>query len=232
MPRYACVLLSGGVYSTVAACWAKQRFEKIQTFTVKCCSTNCADSAAAFRISNFLQTDKHEVFELSSLLFEAESESSPPFAPCDLFVYLGLAINRGVFRGIHDYVIGGGSQPFRNNQHFQNVLQSFAMSCQSALSKCFGDFSIRIHAPVSNLLHSELVTWCLSVPQAYRALALCPSDILDEVFCGKTIPNPGIVRDWLDNRGELPSSSVYDVFRKNKVEKFADAEELLRSTKI
>jgi 7-cyano-7-deazaguanine synthase len=148
------------------------------------------------------------------------------FVPMRNALFLTLAANRAVALGL-DTVVTGVCQ--EDNANYPDCRKAFISSMETSIRLALNVDDFNIFTPVINLpKHEALRTLALTLPGCYEALAWThtaydggyPPTGLDhasvlrrESFRRAGIPDPLVVRAWLDGLMSLPEDPSYDVVR-------------------
>jgi len=182
----ALVCLSGGQDSTTALYWAKQNFEKVHSLTILYGQRHSLEVEAANKIASLAEVETHEVLKIGAILRgtsplinpreEVKTYASvehlpggiePTFIPGRNILFLVLAANRAVAKGIDHIVIGVSAVDYGG---YPDCRPEFIHNMTQALRTGLGKADFYIHTPLIYMSKAETVKLALSLPGCMEAL--------------------------------------------------------------
>ena len=146
------------------------------------------------------------------------------FVPARNMLFLTLAANRAYCLGIKDIVAGVCQE---DSGGYPDCREIFIIAIKQAMILAH-DRSFEIHTPLMHMTKAESVTLALTLPGAYQQLAYSHTAydgafpptghdhatlLRGKGFEGAGVPDPLVVRAWLEGVMALPTEAHYDVLR-------------------
>jgi 7-cyano-7-deazaguanine synthase len=181
------VILSGGQDSTTCLYWAKEHFHELHTVTFDYGQRHCIEIASAERIARLARAQSHETIDIRGLMkstsplvdtdnpvgrYESVEELpggiEPTFIPCRNILFLTIAANRAVVKGIFDLVIGVSAVDYGG---YPDCRPEFVRLQEEALRAGL-EMDMKVHAPLISMSKKDTVLLALTLPGCMEALAL------------------------------------------------------------
>jgi 7-cyano-7-deazaguanine synthase len=180
------VILSGGQDSTTCLFWAKEHFKEIHTIAFDYGQKHRIELKSAERIACLARISDHETVDMQGLMkstsplidnthpvgqYKSAEDLpggiEPTFIPCRNILFLTVAANRAVVKGIKDLVIGVSAVDYGG---YPDCRPGFIKGMEDAL--CQGlEMDITIHAPLISMSKKDTVLLAVTLPGCMEALA-------------------------------------------------------------
>lgn len=245
------VVLSGGQDSSTCAFWAAEHYDEVHCATFDYGQRHAREIEAAKTIAKLVKAASHEIVTLGPILKGRSPLTNPDesletytdhasmeaiigdrvettFVPMRNALFLTLAANHAICRGIYDVVTGVCQS---DNANYPDCRETFIKAQGRAIVKALGLDRIAggpkfwIHTPLMNLSKAESVHMAYNLSEtAYAALAfshtaydgLYPPVGKDHAsvlrahgFLEAGLPDPLVIRAWNEGWMALPDTSNY-----------------------
>src|SRR4030042_2817596 len=166
------VIFSGGQDSTTCLYWAKERFKRVHAVTFDYGQRHQIEIESAKKIAGLAGMESHEIVDLTGMmkttspLVDLSSEISqygsvdelpggiePTFIPCRNILFLTIAANRAVVKGIKDLVIGVSAIDYGGKSYWRT---KFIRSMEETLRRGL-EMKINIYKPMISLSKKDSV---------------------------------------------------------------------------
>jgi 7-cyano-7-deazaguanine synthase len=180
------VIFSGGQDSTTCLYWAKEKFKRVHAVTFDYGQRHQIEIESAKKIAGLAGMESHEIVDLTGMmkttspLVDLSSEISqydsvnelpggiePTFIPCRNILFLTIAANRAVVKGIKDLVIGVSAIDYGG---YPDCRPKFIRSMEETLRHGLG-MEINIHTPMIFLSKKDSVLLASKLSGCMEALA-------------------------------------------------------------
>jgi 7-cyano-7-deazaguanine synthase len=248
----ALVVLSGGQDSTTCLYWAKKHFVEVHALTFDYNQRHRREIEAAQKVGRLAGVASHEVLELGPILKGRSPLTNPDetlelydnyqqmdkvigdrveltFVPMRNALFLTLAANRAIVKGIMDVVTGVCQQ---DNANYPDCREEFIDAQVQTINRALGiKGQFRIHTPLMHLTKAQSIKMAQSMFGCYDALAWThtaydgnyPPTSKDHAntlraqgFLEAGVPDPLVVRAWQDGLMELPTTRNYENIRRRQ----------------
>ena len=181
------VILSGGQDSTTCLYWAREHFAEIHTVTFDYGQRHSIEIESAGRIARLARVASHETIDIRGIMKSAsplvdtdipvgryESAADLPggveatFIPCRNILFLTIAANRAVAKGVSDLVLGVSAVDYGG---YPDCRPEFVRLQEEALRAGL-EMDMKIHAPLISMSKKDTVLLALTLPGCMDALAL------------------------------------------------------------
>jgi 7-cyano-7-deazaguanine synthase len=180
------VVLSGGQDSTTSLYWAKEKFKGVHAVTFDYGQRHKIEIESAKIIGRLAGIQGHEIIDVTDIMkttsplvdfthevgqYDSVGELpggiEPTFIPCRNILFLTIAANRAVVKGIKDLVIGVSAIDYGG---YPDCRPEFVLLMEETLRHGL-EMKIRIHTPVISLSKKETVLLASKMPGCMEALA-------------------------------------------------------------
>tara|TARA_R110001599_G_scaffold126814_1_gene300009 strand:- start:912 stop:1706 length:795 start_codon:yes stop_codon:yes gene_type:complete len=146
------------------------------------------------------------------------------FVPARNALFLTLAANRAYCLGIHNLITGVCEE---DSGGYPDCRQTFIDSMAETLALAH-DFDFSIYTPLMDMTKAQSVDLALSIPGCYEALARSHTSydgayppvgkdhatlLREKGFVEANVPDPLVVRAWLEGLIELPATGPYNILK-------------------
>jgi 7-cyano-7-deazaguanine synthase len=239
------VVLSGGQDSTTCLFWAKKQFKEVHALSFNYEQKHAIELESAKKVAELAAVASHEVLTVGPILdgtspltnrgekletYKSFSEMADiigsrvekTFVPMRNDLFLTLAANRAICKGIFDIVTGVCEA---DNANYPDCRQSFIDAKQAATNEALGITDFKIWTPLINLTKAESIKLAQKLDGCMEALAYShtaysgeyPPKTQDHAtvlraqgFLEAGVPDPLIVRAWREGLMNLPMTKNYD----------------------
>lgn len=180
------VIFSGGQDSTTCLYWAKERFKRVCAVTFDYGQRHQIEIESAKRIAELARVESHEIVDLTGMMkttsplvdlsreithYDSVDELpggiEPTFIPCRNILFLTIAANRAVVKGIKDLVIGVSAIDYGG---YPDCRPKFIRSMEETLRRGL-EMEINIHTPMIFLSKKDSVLLASKLSGCMEALA-------------------------------------------------------------
>ena len=180
------VIFSGGQDSTTCLYWAKEKFKRVHAITFDYGQRHQIEIESAKKIAGLAGVESHEIVDLTGMmkttspLVDLSSEISqygsvdelpggiePTFIPCRNILFLTIAANRAVVKGIKDLVIGVSAIDYGG---YPDCRPKFIRSMEETLRRGL-EMKINIYTPMISLSKKDSVLLASKLSGCMEALA-------------------------------------------------------------
>ncbi len=181
------VILSGGQDSTTCLYWAKEHFKEVYTLAFDYGQRHLVELKSAEAVARLAGVKDHDTVNIRGMMEstsplidttrpvgtyggvgELPGGIEPTFIPCRNILFLTIAANRAVVKGIKDLVIGVSAVDYGG---YPDCRPGFIRGMQESLREGL-EMDITIHAPLITLSKKDAVLLALTLPGCMDALAL------------------------------------------------------------
>jgi 7-cyano-7-deazaguanine synthase len=179
------VTLSGGQDSTTCLYWAKEHFQDIYTVSFDYGQKHRIELKSAETIARLAHVAEHETIHIEGLMKstsplidtdrpvgqyrnvdELPGGIEPTFIPCRNILFLTIAANRAVVKGILDLVIGVSAVDYGG---YPDCRPGFITLMQETLRQGL-ETDVTIHAPLISMSKKDTVLLAQTLPGCMDAL--------------------------------------------------------------
>src|SRR4030066_1712239 len=166
------VIFSGGQDSTTCLYWAKEKFKRVHAVTFDYGQRHQIEIESAKRIAELAGGEGHEIVDLTGMMkttsplvdlsrevthYDSVDELpggiEPTFIPCRNILFLTIAANRAVVKGIKDLVIGVSAIDYGG---YSALRPKFIRSMEETLRRGLA-MKINIYTPMVSLNKKDTV---------------------------------------------------------------------------
>jgi 7-cyano-7-deazaguanine synthase len=180
------VIFSGGQDSTTCLYWAKERFKRVHAVTFDYGQRHQIEIESAKKIAGLAGVESHEIVDLTGMMkttsplvdlsreithYDSVDELpggiEPTFIPCRNILFLTIAANRAVVKGIKDLVIGVSAIDYGG---YPDCRPKFIRSMEETLRRGL-EMKINIYTPMISLSKKDTVLLASNLSGCMEALA-------------------------------------------------------------
>src|SRR4030042_2537393 len=180
------VVFSGGQDSTTCLYWAKEKFKGVHAITFDYGQRHKIEIESAKKIVQLAGGESHEVIDITGMMkttsplvdFSREGGQyrsgdelpggiEPTFIPCRNILFLTIAANRAVVKGIKDLIIGVSAIDYGG---YPDCRPKFITLMEETIRHGL-EMEINIHTPVISLSKKDTVLLASKISGCMEALA-------------------------------------------------------------
>jgi 7-cyano-7-deazaguanine synthase len=180
------VIFSGGQDSTISLYWAKEKFKGVHAVTFDYGQRHRIEIESAKKIAQLAEVEYHEIIDITGMMKttsplvdfsqevgqyrsvdELPGGIEPTFIPCRNILFLTIAANRAVVKGIKDLVIGVSAIDYGG---YPDCRPKFITSMEETLRHGL-EMEMNIHAPLISLSKKDTALLSSKIPGCMEALA-------------------------------------------------------------
>lgn len=180
------VIFSGGQDSTTCLYWAREKFKEVHAVTFDYRQRHRIEIESAREIAHLAGVVSHEIIDITGMMkstsplidFSAEVGQyssaeelpggiEPTFVPCRNILFLTIAANRAVVKGIKDLVIGVSAIDYGG---YPDCRPKFILLMEEALRHGL-EMEMNIHTPIIFMSKKDTVSLASKLPGCMEALS-------------------------------------------------------------
>lgn len=241
--RTVMVVLSGGQDSTTCLWWAKKNFDEVHAISFNYGQRHSVELEAASTQARLACCASYEVVNLGAGILSGRSPLTNPaevleqyedfaqmdsvigdrveltFVPMRNALFLTLAANRAICRGVQDLVTGVCEA---DNANYPDCRHAFIRSQADTIARALGT-EFYIHTPLITMSKAQSIQLAIDLG-SYAALAYTHTAydgtyppvghdhatlLRAEGFLQAGVPDPLVVRAWMEGMMSLPDTPNY-----------------------